>query len=752
MSLMKKISTRFFVPLFIGVALLFVWTSCEDQSFRKPEDLQPQISESSPVAGEAIEDQYIVVLKKGTRPSKVLSEHGMEAQHVYHHAINGFSLNIPNSRALEALGNNKNVEYIEKDLKVKAFAQTLPTGVDRIQADLNSTAAIDNTHQELDVDIVILDTGIDDDHPDLNVAGGYNFSRGPSSKWDDGNGHGTHTAGSAAAMDNSEGVVGVAPGARLWAAKVLDNRGSGSISDIIAGIDWITQNADKFEVANMSLGATGSSSSMREAIQSSVNAGVVYVVAAGNDGSDVYGSDGQLGGDDDIIPAAYPEVATISALADSDGQAGGSGSETSYGSDDSFASFSNYSTAVTADNPVSSPGAAIDLMLPGVDIYSTYKGGDYTTMSGTSMSSPHGAGLAALYIVANNSSHASASDVYSIRQALIDAGVKQSGEYGLATQNDPDDNPEHLGWASSSSSGAPSVSWVNPNDGETVSGTVTLEVNASDADGSVSQVEFFVDGSLVGTDIDGSDGWTTSWETGTDGEYTLKAVATDNDNNTGDASITVTVNNTDDAPTISWINPTDGETVSGTVTMEADASDDGSVTQVEFFVDGSSVGTDSDGSDGWTNSWDSNNVADGDHTFTAEATDDASQTSSAQINVTVSNTTSGGGMFVSDISFRSFGPHLGATVTIRYDSDGDGVAESSDDPVSNASVSLTLDYEDGTAVNNYSGTTDDAGQIEFKWKQAPSGSYEAEVTELTHTSYTWDPSLDLDNPDYYTLQ
>ncbi len=748
---MKRMLQRLAIPLIAGVAFLLVWTSCEEQSMRQPEDLQPQVSQSQPIAGEAIEDQYIVVLKKGARPSKVLSSQGLEAQHTYNHAIKGFSLKIPNNRALEALRNNKNVKYIEKDLEVQAFGQTLPTGVDRMQADLNGTAAIDNTHQELDIDIVIMDSGIDKDHPDLNVAGGYNFSLGPAKKWDDGNGHGTHTAGSAAAKDNSEGVVGVAPGARLWAARVLDNRGSGSISDIVAGIDWVTQNADKFEVVNMSLGATGSSSSMREAIQSSVNAGVVYVVAAGNDGSDVYGSDGQLGGGDDIIPAAYPEVATISALADSDGEAGGNGSETSYGSDDSFASFSNYSTAVTSDNPVTSPGAAIDLMLPGVDIYSTYNDGGYTTMSGTSMASPHGAGLAALYILANNASHGSASDVYNIRQALIDQGIKQSSTDGLATLNDPDENPEHLGWASTSSSGAPSVSWMNPNDGATISGTVTLEVEASDSDGSVSQVEFFVDGTRIATDSDGSDGYTASWNTGTDGSHTLKAVATDNDNNTGDASITVNVDNTDDAPAVSWVNPTDGETVSGTVAMEADASDDGSVTQVEFFVDGNSVGTDTDGSNGWTNSWDSNNAADGSHTFTAEASDDAAQTSSAQIGVTVSNTTSGGGMYVSNISFRSFGPHLGTTVTIRYDSDGDGVAETSDEPVSNASVELALQYQDGT-VNNYSGTTDASGQIEFTWKHAPSGSYTAEVTSLSHSSYTWDASLDLDNPDSYTLQ
>lgn len=124
-------------------------------------------------------------------------------------------------------------------------------------------------------------------------------------------------AGTATALDNGWGVVGVAPGARLWAVKVLDASGSGYLSDVIAGIDWVTQNAGDIEVANMSLGWQGNSVSAREAIQNSVAYGVVYVVAAGNDSEDVYGSDGIFGTSDDFEPASYPEAATISAFTDS---------------------------------------------------------------------------------------------------------------------------------------------------------------------------------------------------------------------------------------------------------------------------------------------------------------------------------------------------------------------------------------------------------------------------------------------------
>jgi subtilisin family serine protease len=112
------------------------------------------------------------------------------------------------------------------------------------------------------------------------------------------------------------------------------------------------------------------------------------VAAAGNDAQDVYGNDGTFGTNDDFSPAAYPEVATISAFGDSDGQPGGRGPDTSYSADDAFASFSNYSQSVVSGHPVDSPGAAIDLLCPGVDIYSANKNGGYTTFSGTSMAGP----------------------------------------------------------------------------------------------------------------------------------------------------------------------------------------------------------------------------------------------------------------------------------------------------------------------------------------------------------------------------
>jgi subtilisin family serine protease len=422
----------------------------------------PDTSAGGP--SKAIPGQLIVQVRSGADPAVVgarhAQPHGGLVLAVYRHALHGFAIRVPPQRAERAraeLRADPDVLLVEPDLVVEAAAQTLPTGVNRIEADKNPTAKIDGVDERVKTTIAVIDTGVDLSHPDLNVNKqlSYNCAWGGNTA-NDKNGHGSHVAGTAAALDNATGVVGVAPGAEIAPVRVLGPNGSGSMSCVIKGVDFVTANAAKIAVANMSLGAQGISTSLRTAIQSSVAKGVVYVVAAGNDGKDVYGPDGVFGTSDDFIPASYPEVATISALADSDGKPGGLGSATSYGSDDSFASFSNFSKSVVAGNPVSSPGAAIDLLLPGVSIYSTYKDGSYATLSGTSMATPHGAGLAALYIGAAGTRDATGDgvlnqdDVYEVRQALIDAGAAQSGANGLKKLNDPDGNLERIGWAGGS--------------------------------------------------------------------------------------------------------------------------------------------------------------------------------------------------------------------------------------------------------------------------------------------------------------
>ena len=418
------------------------------------------VAGSMATAGSASErGRYIIVLKDGVNANAAAEEHGRahgaQVGFVYEHALNGYSATM-SAEAASRITNDPKVAYVEPDLPQAATAQTLPTGVNRIDGELSPTAKIDGLDDRVDVDIAIIDSGVDLTHPDLNVVGGVTcsgggpFSKKCSSGGNDDNGHGSHVAGIAAAKDNEIGVVGVAPGARIHAVKVLDSRGSGYTSWIIAGIDWVTANAATIEVANMSLGGSGYTAAYHTAVKNSVAKGVVYMVAAGNEARDVYGPDAKFGTSDDTQPAAFPEVGTISALADADGIPGGlKATSTAFSictenRDDSFACFSNYSRNAT-NNPVTSSGGKIDMMLPGYQITSTYSSGRYATVSGTSQASPHAAGMAALYI-AKNGRATTANGVYSIRQALINGSQTQVGSNGLTTHDDPDLNKEGIGW------------------------------------------------------------------------------------------------------------------------------------------------------------------------------------------------------------------------------------------------------------------------------------------------------------------
>ncbi|MFM7316759.1 MAG: S8 family serine peptidase, partial [bacterium] len=192
----------------------------------------------------------------------VSNRNGVSVIHKYGYARKGFAADLTPA-ALQDLRNDARVANIEQDQVVRLRgkpgsggstptqpAQTIPWGIQRIAATSSSTAS-GNGAGSVDVDVAIIDTGIDTTHPDLNVVGGRNFTSRTATNYADGNGHGTHVAGTVAAKDNSIGVVGVAPGARLWAVRVLDSTGSGTMSGVIAGVDWVTANASTIEVANM---------------------------------------------------------------------------------------------------------------------------------------------------------------------------------------------------------------------------------------------------------------------------------------------------------------------------------------------------------------------------------------------------------------------------------------------------------------------------------------------------------------------
>jgi hypothetical protein len=352
--------------------------------------LVPAVASAQLSSGTQPIKSYIVQFEPGWSVDQTflqtLSKQGISVRQTYKHVFQGFTAQMTPEQA-RALEKDARVKVLIEDFKVYASAQTVPTGVE-VVGTLESTAAnIDGAGPNLDLDIAVLDTGVSA-HPDLNIAGGVNCLGGSS--YADDNGHGTHVAGTIGAIDNDQGVVGVAPGARIWSVKVLDSSGSGSWSNVICGIDWVTANAETIEVANMSLGGgtgladenncgNGNGDLLHQAVCRSVSAGVVYTVAAGNNGASTSG----------YVPARYGEVITVSALAPSTM---------------TLASFSNY-------------GQHVDVIAPGVGVLSTVRGGGYESWNGTSMATPHVAGAAGLYLLTNPSATPA-----QVRSALIQTG------------------------------------------------------------------------------------------------------------------------------------------------------------------------------------------------------------------------------------------------------------------------------------------------------------------------------------------
>ncbi len=289
--------------------------------------------------------------------------------YVYGNSIQGFAVTLSDEQ-LESISKDPSVKGIEPDRIIAlapppgkgpgsgggggSTAQTTPYGISRVgggETYITSTSTPKKAY--------IIDSGIDSSHPDLNVnvnAGFNAFSSGRDSDLaTDGNGHGTHVSGTIGAINNEIGVIGVAAGVTVVPVKVLDSRGSGSYSGVIAGVDYVTANANSGDVANMSLGGPASAA-LDAAVVALGNKGVMVALAAGNESSNANGSSpARVNGDN---------IYTVSAI----------------DSSDKFASFSNYG------NP------PIDFAAPGVGVLSTVPGG-YASYSGTSMASPHVCGL-----------------------------------------------------------------------------------------------------------------------------------------------------------------------------------------------------------------------------------------------------------------------------------------------------------------------------------------------------------------------
>lgn len=379
-------------------------------------------------------DRWIVVLRDGVDVDKAATKakgRGVKPDHAFKSALRGYAAKLTGSQVAELRG-DASVAAVVPDAIVRMQGQSTPTGVQRVAGPRSLVAGIDGVDRRVDADVAILDTGIDRTHPDLNVAGGINCSSSDRAAWQDVNGHGTHVAGTVGALDNGYGVVGVAPGVRLWSVRTLDKYGNGLVSWYICGLDWITAQRDPtdpsrplFEAVNMSVERPGSDDRacgttngdlIHRAICRVVASGVTVVAAAGNDSANAASR----------IPASYDEVITVSALADTDGSPGGLGGNRcyswgTYDRDDTFADFSNY-------------GADVDLIAPGKCIWSTLPGNRYGYLSGTSMATPHVTGAVALY----KASRPLASP------SQVKAALQAAGTLDWNTATDPDGYHERL--------------------------------------------------------------------------------------------------------------------------------------------------------------------------------------------------------------------------------------------------------------------------------------------------------------------
>lgn len=335
-----------------------------------------------PVLAPASDKIPVIIVFKEKTDRGLVNAHGGSVVHEYS-IIPAIAANLP-AKALENMKRARGISYVEEDSIVYAIVKPdkpgkpqppedplppeQPSQAIGWNMDLIEVPDVWTTSTGSGVKVAVIDTGIDKNHPDINVAGGVGFAdRNPfvvkaTTKWNDDNGHGTHVAGIIGALDNSIGVVGAAPDVSLYAVKVLNKDGSGYVSDIIAGIDWSVR--ENMDIASMSLGGPGYSQAFQDAINVANESGVLIIAAAGNEG------DGEISTPETSYPAAYDNVVAVAATDRNNNVAG-------------FSNSGNY----------------VDIAAPGVNIRSTWNDGLYNTISGTSMACPHVTGVAALVLV-----------------------------------------------------------------------------------------------------------------------------------------------------------------------------------------------------------------------------------------------------------------------------------------------------------------------------------------------------------------
>lgn len=312
---------------------------------------------------EAVPGSYIVALKSGKVASAVAAEHDATVLHTYHRVLNGFAARMT-AREARQMAADPDVAFVQPNVihRISDTQANPPSwGLDRIdQRNRPVNQAYTYGTTASNVHAYIIDTGIRTTHQDFGGRASSGFDAVDGGTADDCNGHGTHVAGTVGG-----GSYGVAKGVQLVGVRVLDCQGSGTTAQVVAGIEWVTANARKPAVANMSLGG-GADTALDNAVRASITSGVSYAIAAGNGLFGLFALDACT-----QSPARVPTAITVSAT-----NAG-----------DAKPSWANR-------------GSCVDVFAPGISIPSTWNTGDTATntISGTSMASPHVAGAAALYL------------------------------------------------------------------------------------------------------------------------------------------------------------------------------------------------------------------------------------------------------------------------------------------------------------------------------------------------------------------